>query len=116
MKHSNPIPATQKYLYIFNIELIILRWQPNVAALSRCFESDLLLVPSPHLWTPFKKPTKFIGGEKSGYIPRDSHSAIRSHFPAAEFAYVSGAGHWVHADNPKGFMDKLLPFLLEEPL
>ena len=34
------------------------RWQPNVTALSECFESDLLLVPSRHLWTPFRHPTR----------------------------------------------------------
>ena len=54
---------------------------------------------------------RFLGGDKSGYIPRESHDAIREHFPAADFEYVADAGHWVHADNPKGFMDKLLPFL-----
>ena len=82
-----------------------------MAALSECFERDLLLVPSRHLWTPFKAPTLFLGGERSGYVPRESHDAIREHFPAALFEYVADAGHWVHADNPKGFMDKLLPFL-----
>ena len=41
-----------------NQTLLKSRWQPNVSALSRCFESDLLLVPSRHLWTPFRLPTR----------------------------------------------------------
>ena len=32
-------------------------------------------------------------------------------FPESEFVYVSGAGHWVHADNPVEFLDVLLPFV-----
>ena len=58
---------------------------------------------------------RFLGGERSSYIPRDSHDAIREYFPAAEFEYVADAGHCVHVDNPGGLMDKLLPFLEEDP-
>lgn len=54
---------------------------------------------------------RFLGGERSSYIPRDSHDGIREYFPAAEFEYVADAGHCVHMDNPEGLMDKLLPFL-----
>ena len=61
-----------------------------------------------------KLQRRFLGGERSGYIPRDSHDAIREYFPAAEFDYVPDAGHCVHVDNPEGLMDKLLPFLEED--
>jgi len=35
----------------------------------------------------------------------------RERFPLAEFKYVPGAGHWVHSQKPKEFLDLLLPFL-----
>jgi hypothetical protein len=35
----------------------------------------------------------------------------RELFPSAEFRYVPGAGHWVHSQKPKEFLDLLLPFL-----
>jgi pimeloyl-ACP methyl ester carboxylesterase len=32
-------------------------------------------------------------------------------FPAARFVTLKGAGHWVHADNPSGFVGVLEAFL-----
>ena len=38
----------------------------------------------------------------------------RERFPAAEFRYVPGAGHWVHSQKPKEFLDLLIPFLARQ--
>jgi esterase len=32
-------------------------------------------------------------------------------FPAARFVSVKNAGHWVHADNPAGFLSIVEAFL-----
>jgi len=45
-------------------------------------------------------PVTFLKGEKSDYIPDTDFKDIQRVFPAAEFVTVSGAGHWIHADNP----------------
>ena len=59
----------------------------------------------------FSKPTLFLRGEHSEYV-RDSDLAdIRMYFPKSEIETVAQAGHWLHAENPQGFMDALLPFL-----
>jgi pimeloyl-ACP methyl ester carboxylesterase len=36
---------------------------------------------------------------------------IKRHFPNAEMATVSNAGHWLHAENPKEFFEKTIAFL-----
>ena len=56
-------------------------------------------------------PTLFIGGADSDYIPVADHDLIKELFTEAEFQYVSGAGHWVHSQKPKEFLDCLLEFV-----
>jgi esterase len=59
----------------------------------------------------FDGPVLVLAGERSGYV-RPGHQALfRALFPAADFATVPAAGHWVHAENPSGFLALLQPFL-----
>ncbi len=57
--------------------------------------------------TQYKGPALFIKGEKSDYILDSDKPKIIQHFPNAVFRTVSGAGHWVQADNPKEFLEKI---------
>ena len=59
----------------------------------------------------FEKETLFLKGEKSGYIIPMDEIVIKKHFPKAIIETVSKAGHWLHADNPTEFYDKILEFL-----
>jgi pimeloyl-ACP methyl ester carboxylesterase len=60
---------------------------------------------------PYSGPTLFIAGEHSDYVRPEYRPAIREMFPAARFVTLKGAGHWVHADNPSGFVGVLEAFL-----
>lgn len=53
----------------------------------------------------------FVAGIHSQYLAADYRPAIRALFPAARFVTVKHAGHWVHADNPAGFLAVLEAFL-----
>ena len=59
----------------------------------------------------FDGPTIFIKGENSDYITTQDHSAIKKQFPKAVFAEIKNAGHWVHAENMKGFYDEVIRFV-----
>ena len=59
----------------------------------------------------FQGPTLFIGGADSDYIPVADHDLIKELFTKAEFKYIAGAGHWVHSQKPKEFLDCLLDFV-----
>lgn len=56
-------------------------------------------------------PALFVSGVHSDYIQVQYRPAIRALFPAARFVAVKDAGHWVHADNPEGFLGVLGAFL-----
>jgi len=56
-------------------------------------------------------PVLVLNGERSSYVRPEHHEGIRALFPAARFATVPGTGHWVHSENPSGFLALVEPFL-----
>ena len=57
------------------------------------------------------RPTLFIGGSESDYIPVTDHDEIQETFPCSQFSYVQGAGHWVHSQKPAEVMELMVDFL-----
>jgi esterase len=55
--------------------------------------------------------TLFVAGALSDYVRPDQRPAIRALFPYARFVTLKNAGHWVHVDNPSGFVSVLEGFL-----
>lgn len=72
-------------------------------------------IPNLEGWVPmpgqFDGPTLFVAGARSDYIRAEDRPTIRTMFPAARFLTVKNAGHWVHADNPDGFLSVVEAFL-----
>jgi pimeloyl-ACP methyl ester carboxylesterase len=85
-----------------------LAWRFNLRAIEKNIDAVGEAVPEDAL---FQKPVLFVRGEKSGYITTDDEPLIRKHFPIVELKTIPNAGHWVHAENPKGFMEVVLGFL-----
>jgi pimeloyl-ACP methyl ester carboxylesterase len=56
-------------------------------------------------------PTLFVAGATSRYIQPEHRPIIRSWFPSARFVTLKNAGHWLHADNPSGFIAVVEAFL-----
>ena len=56
----------------------------------------------------------FLGGENSGYIQPMDEVMIHKHFPNAKVDWISKAGHWLHAENPKEFFLKVTDFVSRE--
>jgi pimeloyl-ACP methyl ester carboxylesterase len=56
-------------------------------------------------------PTLFIAGATSNYIKPEHRPIIHTLFPNARFVTLKNAGHWLHADNPAGFVAVVEAFL-----
>lgn len=56
-------------------------------------------------------PTLVLRGERSDYIKPEHRSIFRQLFPAARFASLRDAGHWLHADAPDSFVATVDAFL-----
>ncbi|MEM1113634.1 MAG: alpha/beta fold hydrolase [Pseudomonadota bacterium] len=65
----------------------------NYAALSAGLESE----------RSFDAPTLFVKGEDSAYIRAEHRDVIEGLFPAASLKVIPGAGHWLHAQQPRLF-------------
>jgi esterase len=63
------------------------------------------------LGASYDGPTVFIGGDRSQFIRPEHRPVIKSLFPSARFVTVKRAGHWVHVDNPDGFLAVMKAFL-----
>jgi len=60
----------------------------------------------------YEGPTLFIRGSKSHYITDNDIDQIIEHFPAARLTTIDNAGHWIHAEQPKDFLDITMDFLI----
>ncbi|WP_088340555.1 alpha/beta fold hydrolase [Robiginitalea sediminis] len=59
----------------------------------------------------FEGETLFLRGGKSPYIGDEDWPEIQSHFPLARLETLEGAGHWLHAEAPEAFLEKVLDFI-----
>lgn len=58
----------------------------------------------------YSGPTLFIRGETSPYIQPTNYPQMRHLFPHYRLETINGAGHWVHADAPRRFMELVEEF------
>jgi esterase len=59
----------------------------------------------------YSGPTLFVSGARSDYVLPEHRPVIRGLFPTARFVSVKNSGHWLHADNPAGFLSVVEAFL-----
>ncbi len=61
--------------------------------------------------TRYDGPTLVMAGESSRYIRPENQALFEKLFPQLRFVTVPKAGHWIHAENPAGFLAALESFL-----
>ena len=83
-------------------------WKMNLEALHQNYP---FLNKAPDSRVVTDVPACFIRGGDSDYIRDEDVTEIMRLFPRAEVHTISGAGHWVHADAPKAFLEIVSAFL-----
>ncbi len=84
------------------------RWRLNLDVL----EAEMNLITGwPEPAGTFPGPTLFLTGALSSYVKPEYRDAIKALFPAARFAKIPGAGHWLHADRPREFEAAVAAYL-----
>ncbi len=84
------------------------RWRLNLDVLSAEMGK---IIGFPDVSGQFDGPTLFLSGANSDYVQRDARPQIKALFPAAKFAKIPGAGHWLHAEKPREFGAAVSAFL-----
>lgn len=59
----------------------------------------------------YAKETLFLKGDKSNYILLEDEKDVYNAFAKAKIETISNAGHWLHAENPQDFYNKVRNFL-----
>ncbi len=82
----------------------VAQWKSNLAVLDASM-GEITGWPSPPSGAQFDGPTLFVKGGDSTYVLESHEPMIRTLFPQVEFASITGAGHWLHAERPKPFFE-----------
>ena len=91
-----------------SLDLKARKWRLNLDVLTA--EMDKI-IGFPDVTGAFDGPTFFLSGGNSDYVQRDARPKIKALFPAARFAKIPGAGHWLHAEKPREFEAAVSAFL-----
>ncbi|WP_247233987.1 alpha/beta fold hydrolase [Telluribacter sp. SYSU D00476] len=83
-------------------------WRFNLQVLTRDIEKVGVPIAATEAVTA---PTLFMRGAKSDYVLDTDQNMIKKIFPNAELDTIAGAGHWIHAEQPKAFVESLISFL-----
>ena len=75
-------------------------WRVNLKSLIANAEN---LMSFPINQSEYEKPTLFLCGSESDYVPKKDKTIIMKYFPDCEIYYIEGASHWLHAEKPDVF-------------
>lgn len=100
-------PALQSF-FTQSLDVAGKRWRLNLDALARNMDR---ITGFPDIGAAWDGPALFLSGAQSDYVRPEHRATIRAHFPAAKFAKLPGAGHWLHAEKPREFEAAARAFL-----
>lgn len=84
------------------------RWRLNLDVLEQEMPK---ILGFPDVSGQFAGPALFLTGAESDYVQPEHRDRIKALFPKARFAKISGAGHWLHAQQPRAFEQTVRAFL-----
>jgi pimeloyl-ACP methyl ester carboxylesterase len=88
-----------------------LNWRFNLKAIAANMEEVGKEINFSQTYTNQNFSALFLRGENSAYINETDLHLIHKTFPDARIETIPAAGHWLHADNPKSFLEAVLDFI-----
>ena len=83
-------------------------WKINVGVLEAALPQIIGAIPFNGIYTG---RTLLITGGMSPYVSEADEALLLDLFPMMTTHAIQGAGHWVHAEAPEAFYDRVLAFL-----
>ena len=110
---QSSIPESQlRYFLLQNLKRVdgLWQWNTNLSAIKTHIR---LITGFPKLTGEWRidNPTCFIRGGNSDYIGASESATIHRHFSNVSIQTITGAGHWLHVEQPVKFIQKALQFL-----
>lgn len=92
-------PGVRAFL-LQSLDVRTRRWRFNLDQL----QADMALVLGfPAVSDRFEGAVLMLSGGASDYVRSEHRAEVKRLFPAARFAKIPGAGHWLHAEKPRAF-------------
>ena len=88
--------------FLQSLDVAARRWRLNLDVLA---EEMPQIMGFPEVAGHYDAPTLFLSGEQSDYVLPKHREVIKPLFPKARFMALKGAGHWLHAEEPRAFVD-----------
>lgn len=92
---------------LYWIEKGQLAWRINIPVLSR----EIYRIIDAIEFDQISVNTLFIRGGRSNYILESDYSEINTQFPQSEIYSIEESGHWIHAEAPVEFYNKVVDYL-----
>ena len=84
----------------------VLDWRFNLESLYQ--EREYLMAALPR--ERIDSPALFLTGGRSHYVPEADYASIRELVINASFEIMPEVGHWLHAEDPEGFINHCLHY------
>jgi pimeloyl-ACP methyl ester carboxylesterase len=107
MAETEPDAALRAF-FLSSLDMAERRWKLNLPVLAAEMPR---IVGWPEVTGRFDGRTLFLSGADSHYVKAEYRDTIKTLFPQARFARLPGAGHWLHADQPRAFIETVRVFL-----
>ena len=96
------------FLQSLDVKATPIVWRINLDVL----EAEMAkIVGWPGTGGQFDGRVLFLTGSESPYVKAEDRPTIVARFPHARFAKLNGAGHWLHAEQPREFEETVRLFL-----
>lgn len=92
-------PALQSF-FTQSLDIPNKRWRLNLDTLADQMPNIMSFPETSAVWDG---RVLFLSGAASDYVLPEHRELIRARYPAARFARLPGAGHWLHAEKPREF-------------
>ncbi|MGP6088278.1 alpha/beta fold hydrolase [Antarctobacter jejuensis] len=99
---------TLQSFFTQSLDLQNKRWKLNLDTLAAEMPK---ILGFPEVSGAYEGPTLFLSGGDSDYVLPEHRDRIRPLFPRARYAKMPKAGHWLHADDPRGFEASVRAFV-----
>ena len=100
--------AALRSFFTQSLDIDAKKWLLNLDVLEREMPK---IIGWPDISATYEGPTLFLSGAESDYVKPEHRATIRTLFPNARFAKIIGAGHWLHAEKPREFIQTLKAWL-----
>jgi esterase len=88
--------------FLQSLDVAARRWRLNLDVLAAEMPK---IMSFPDVSGKYDGPALFLSGETSDYVRPEHREVIKPMFPNARLMTLKGAGHWLHAEEPRAFVD-----------